>query len=414
MDSYEEIISWMFQQLPVYQNSGSKNYKIDLKKTWSFMNYLESPQETFPCFHIGGTNGKGSTSHMISSILMTEGYKVGLYTSPHLLDFRERIKINGKLIPKKFVIDFIKKNKFKIDELKLSFFELTVGMAFDAFRKAKVDLAVIEVGMGGRLDSTNVINPLVSVITNVELDHTEFLGETRRDIAREKAGIIKPNTPVVIEQKDQETQDVFIQVAKKQNSKVVWVNKSSRVFEMDLKGSYQNQNQRTAIAAISAQNRFPFSTSGIKKGLINTSKSTGFRGRWQIINHEPFIVIDTAHNPSGLKEVMSDWRKIILKKSNSFMILGSVLGKDWDMIWKYIPAESKVFITEPKVQRALPASQLYYSSRKHRTESILCNSLLDAVMRVKKELSENDALFIGGTTFLVADFLRIMDQNKLF
>ena len=267
MDQYKRVINWLFKQLPVYQNSGSRNYKIDLKKSLSLMEALGHPQNKFPSFHIAGTNGKGSTSHMLASILQAEGFKVGLYTSPHLLDFRERIRINGKLISKKAVVDFIEHHQTQIKNIKLSFFELTVGMAFSAFEQAQVDIAIIEVGLGGRLDSTNVITPIVSAITNVDLDHMEFLGNTRKAIALEKAGIFKKNIPVVIGQKDKETENVFIAKAKEVGTEIIWAkNNNSPIYEMDLLGDYQIQNQRTALTILQSQNKFNCSENSIKKG----------------------------------------------------------------------------------------------------------------------------------------------------
>lgn len=371
------------------------------------MENLGHPENTFPSFHIAGTNGKGSTSHMLASILQAEGYKVGLYTSPHLLDFRERIRINGKLISKKEVIEFIEHNQTQINNIELSFFELTVGMAFSAFQKAQVDIAIIEVGMGGRLDSTNVITPLVSAITNIGLDHMEFLGNTRAAIAIEKAGIFKKNIPVVIGQKDKATEKVFLAKAKEVGTEIIWTeNNNFPNYEMDLLGDYQIENQRTALTVLQSQNKFKCSENSIKKGLKNISKLTGISGRWQIINDSPFIVIDSAHNSHGMSAAMKQWRKVLANKSRGFMILGAVKDKNLNSFWDNIPKECIVYYTRPSIQRGLPARELYLAAKKNHFSGTACDSFSEAFQKVKTQLKTSDALFIGGSTFLVADMLK--------
>jgi len=408
LDQYERVIDWLFKQLPVYQNSGPKNYKIDLKKSWLLMETLGHPQNKFPSFHIAGTNGKGSTSHMLASILQAEGYKVGLYTSPHLLDFRERIRINGELISKKEVIDFIEQYQNQISNIELSFFELTVGMAFSAFEKSQVDIAIIEVGMGGRLDSTNVITPMVSVITNIDLDHMEFLGNTRAAIAIEKAGIFKKNIPVVIGQKDKETEKVFLRKAKEVGTEIIWTeNNNFPIYEMDLLGDYQIENQRTALTVLQSQNKFKCSENSIKKGLKNVSKFTGILGRWQIINDSPFIVIDSAHNPHGMSSAMKQWRNILANKSRGFMILGAVKEKNLNSFWDNIPKECILYFTKPNIQRGLSAHELYLAAKENHFSGTACDSFSEALQKVKTQLKINDALYIGGSTFLVADVLKM-------
>ncbi len=411
MDQYERVIDWLFKQLPVYQNSGPRNYKIDLKKSWLLMETLGHPQNKFPSFHIAGTNGKGSTSHMLASILQAEGYKVGLYTSPHLLDFRERIRINGELISKKEVIDFIEHNQNQISNIELSFFELTVGMAFSSFEKAQVDIAIIEVGMGGRLDSTNVITPIVSAITNIDLDHMEFLGNTRAAIAIEKAGIFKKNIPVVIGQKNEETESVFLAKAKEVGTEIIWTeNNNFPIYEMDLLGDYQIENQRTALTVLQSQNKFKYSENSIKKGLKNISKLTGISGRWQIINDSPFIVIDSAHNSHGMSTAMKQWRKVLANKSRGFMILGVVKDKNLNAFWDNIPKECIVYYTKPSIQRGLPAHELYAAAKENDFLGTACDSFSEAFQQVKTQLKTNDALYIGGSTFLVADVLKVREN----
>ena len=274
--NYQETVNWMFKQLPMYQNQGTTAYKVDLSNTNLLANHLNHPERFFKSIHVAGTNGKGSTSHMLASVLQEAGYNVGLYTSPHLKDFRERIKINGKEISKQFVIGFIKRNQSFFEDHQLSFFEMTVGMAFDYFSQKQVDIAVIEVGLGGRLDSTNIITPEVSVITNIGFDHMQFLGHTYQSIATEKAGIIKPKVPVVIGETQPETKEVFVAVAKRNASEIYFADQLvTKSFESDLKGSYQKHNIKTVVQTVNVlntQNRFTISQEQLIKGLKNTAR----------------------------------------------------------------------------------------------------------------------------------------------
>ena len=306
--NYVDTVNWMFSQLPMYQNKGKTAFKKDLSNTLLLAKHLNNPEGKFKSIHVAGTNGKGSTSHMLASILQEAGYKVGLYTSPHLKDFRERIKINGKCLNKQFVIGFIKRNKSFFNEHSLSFFEMTVGLAFDYFAKQNVDIAIIEVGLGGRLDSTNIITPEVSVITNIGLDHTQFLGETLEEIAFEKAGIIKNKVPVVIGETQKETKPVFIKISKERDAPIYFADDSVlKSYESDLTGSYQYHNISTAIRTIREIKKKGFQVSEpiIIKGLKNIVKNTGLQGRWQVLQTEPKIIADTAHNKEGLIYTMS-------------------------------------------------------------------------------------------------------------
>jgi dihydrofolate synthase/folylpolyglutamate synthase len=285
-------------------------------------------------------------------------------------------------------------------------------MAFSAFEKAQVDIAIIEVGMGGRLDSTNVITPMVSVITNIDLDHMEFLGNTRAAIAIEKAGIFKKNIPVVIGQKDKETEKVFLTKAKEVGTEIIWTeNHNFPIYEMDLLGDYQIENQRTALTVLQSQKKFKCSENSIKKGLKNISKLTGISGRWQIINDSPFIVIDSAHNSHGMSVIMKQWRKVLANKSRGFMILGAVKDKNLNSFWDNIPKECIVYYTRPSIQRGLPARELYLAAKKNHFSGTACDSFSEAFQKVKTQLKTNDALFIGGSTFLVADVLK---ERKTF
>ena len=301
----------------MYQRQGSTAFKKDLTNIKAFCSVLNEPQNTYPCIHVAGTNGKGSTSHMISSVLQTAGYKVGLYTSPHLKDFRERIRINGQPIDETTVIDFIESHQSFLEHQQLSFFELTVGMAFDYFATQKVDIAVIEVGLGGRLDSTNIINPLVSVITNIGLDHTQFLGETLKEIAFEKGGIIKKETPLVIGEFQEEVIEVFQDLAKTVNAPIFIAEQLiGETYETDLLGMYQLNNIKTAVQCLLLLDQMGFEISHdlIKEGLKNVSRNTGLQGRWQVLGENPKVICDTAHNREGLLMVMSQLDQEVFKK----------------------------------------------------------------------------------------------------
>ncbi|MBN2868436.1 MAG: bifunctional folylpolyglutamate synthase/dihydrofolate synthase, partial [Flavobacteriaceae bacterium] len=294
--TYQETVDWMFTQLPMYQKQGKTAFKKDLTNTVLLANHLNNPQQKFKSIHVAGTNGKGSSSHMLASVLQEAGYKVGLYTSPHLKDFRERIKINGVEVSKQFVIGFIKRNKAFFEANPLSFFEMTVGMAFDYFAKQNVDVAVIEVGLGGRLDSTNIITPEVSLITNIGFDHIQFLGNTLPLIASEKAGIIKPNIPVVISETQDETQPVFKEIAKQNNSKLFFADQIiNKTYPTDLLGNYQKKNVKGVLKVLEIlqQKNYKISKANIKNGLLNTVKNTGLKGRWQILQTNPKIICDT-------------------------------------------------------------------------------------------------------------------------
>ena len=298
----------MFNKLPMYQNIGDSAYKKDLSNIILICEHLNNPQNNFKSIHIGGTNGKGSCSHMLSSIIQEANYKVGLYTSPHLVDFRERIKINGDMISKDSVLKFMHENFDFFESNNLSFFEMTVGLAFDYFSKNKVDIAIIEVGMGGRLDSTNIINPILSIITNISLDHTRFLGSNIFDIAKEKAGIIKDNIPVVIGQTQQEISPIFTDIAKSKNSEIIFADHSIYdTYDCDLKGDYQKKNIITVLKSTEILKHLDYkiNDSHIKTGLSNVSNNTGLQGRWQVIQRKPMIICDTAHNEAALREVIS-------------------------------------------------------------------------------------------------------------
>lgn len=404
--NYSDTVNWMFSQLPMYQNIGKVAFKKDLTNTYALSKHLKNPEKKFKSIHVAGTNGKGSTSHMLASILQEAGYKVGLYTSPHLKDFRERIKINGTCVSKQFVIGFIKQNKLFFNEHSLSFFEMTVGMAFDYFARQKVDIAVIEVGLGGRLDSTNIIKPEVSVITNIGLDHTQFLGDTLEQIAFEKAGIIKEKVPVVIGETQKETKPVFKKIAKEKDAFICFADDSEyKTYESDLKGAYQKHNIKTVLKTISALKKkgFTISEANIVSGLINVIKNTGLQGRWQVLQLMPKIIADTAHNKEGLTYTMAQIKSEPFK--NLHIVLGVVNDKNLDTIIGLLPKDAHYYFCKPNVQRGLDTNILkdYFTSKNYNGQAY--NSVAEAFDAAKKSASENDLIYVGGSTFVVAEII---------
>jgi dihydrofolate synthase / folylpolyglutamate synthase len=403
---YKDTLDWMFSQLPMYQRLGNSAFKKDLHNTLKISEHLNFPEKNFKSVHVAGTNGKGSTSHMLASILQEAGYKVGLYTSPHLKDFRERIKINGQPVSKQFVTGFINRNKSFLENNSLSFFEMTVGMAFEYFSKQKVDIAIIEVGLGGRLDSTNIITPLVSVITNIGLDHTQLLGETLEEIAFEKGGIIKPNVPVVIGETQSETKPVFIDLALKNNSEITFADTEVReIFESDLKGNYQEKNIKTVIQTIKELQRkeFKVSEKHVKKGLSNVVANTGLMGRWQILQINPKVVCDTAHNKEGLTYVM---KQVLSEPYNELhLVFGVVNDKDLGSIIPLLPKKAIYYFCKPDIPRGLDANELKQVLNNNGLLGEAYNSVKEAFKAASKKAKTNDFIYVGGSTFVVAEIV---------
>lgn len=395
----------MFNQLPMYQKQGASAYRKDLHNTILLSDYLGNPEKEIKTIHIAGTNGKGSTSSMLASVLQEAGCKVGLYTSPHLKDFRERIKINGKKISRKFVCDFILQHKVFFEENNLSFFEMTVGLAFDYFKKQKVDIAVIEVGMGGRLDSTNIISPLVSVITNIGLDHTQFLGNSLAEIASEKAGIIKPNIPVVIGEYTPETKGVFLKTAKQNHSEIYFASDLiSEIPKSDLIGKYQQKNKKTVLQTIKIlqkENHFKVSEENIKNGFLNVVKNTELLGRWQILQEKPKIICDTAHNKNGLEIVLAEIQKEKFDKLH--IVFGAVNDKDLDSVLPLFPKNAHYYFCKPNVPRGLETDVLQEKTKHFSLNGKSYSSVKNALKSAKKNASETDLIFVGGSTFVVAE-----------
>lgn len=404
MKTYKETVEWMFAQLPMFQKIGMDAFKKDLVNTQNFVEHLGHPENKFKSVHIGGTNGKGSTSSLIASVLQEAGYKVGLYTSPHLKDFRERIKINGQEVTESFVVDFIEDNKAFLEKNHLSFFEMTVGMAFHYFAEQKVDVAIIEVGLGGRLDSTNIIMPLLSVITNIGWDHMNILGNSIGEIAFEKAGIIKKHVPVVVGEFTAETKDVFDKVAHRLNAPLYYaaVNAGVPVLESDLKGNYQENNKKTAYEAlVHLKSSFVISDENIKEGFLKVGVNTGLKGRWTVLSELPLIVADTAHNKDGLSVVMKQVQE--QKFNKLYMVFGVVNDKDLESIIPFLPKSAEYFVAKPDVPRGLDAEILKSKLEKEGFNVKTFESIPLALTHAKQTALPEDMIYIGGSTFVVAE-----------
>jgi len=397
----------MFNKLPMYQNVGDSAYKKDLSNITLICEHLNNPQNNFKSIHVGGTNGKGSCSHMLSSILQEAGYKVGLYTSPHLVDFRERVRINGEMISKDSVSEFMLHNFDFFESKNVSFFEMTVGLAFNYFSFNKVDIAIIEVGMGGRLDSTNIITPILSLITNISIDHTKFLGSNISDIAREKAGIIKEKTPIVIGETQDEIKSIFVDIANTKGSEIVFADDFIYDnYDCDLQGIYQKKNIKTVLKSseILQQNDYKINDGHIKTGLNNVSNNTGLKGRWQVIQNNPLIICDTAHNIAALKEVIS--QLIRLEYSKLYFIIGFSDDKDLDKISKIFPENSEYYFVKPKVDRGKDSQEVKQMFESNNRIGITQNSVNEAINQIKRTSSKDDAIFIGGSTFIVSEIFQ--------
>ncbi|KAF9658600.1 folylpolyglutamate synthase/dihydrofolate synthase family protein [Tenacibaculum sp. ZH5_bin.1] len=401
--TYQQVLDWMFAQLPMYQRKGQTALKKDLTNIIALCDELDNPQKKFKTIHVGGTNGKGSTSHMVASILQEAGYKVGLYTSPHLKNFTERIRINGKEISRDSVVKFIEKNKIFLEKQGLSFFEMTVGMAFEEFANQKVDVAVIEVGLGGRLDSTNIIIPEVSVITNIGLDHTQFLGETLPEIAFEKAGIIKENVPVVIGERQKETENVFNTKAEECEAPIFFASDKKQNYTTDLLGEYQKHNVTTAVIATQQLKEFRITEENIKKGLLNVVKNTNLKGRWQVLQEKPKVICDTAHNKEGLFYTLEQLKKENYKQLH--IVLGVVSDKDLSEILPMFPEKAKYYFCKPNIPRGLPVDKLKEQASEFGLMGEVFCSVSQSLAKAKVNASKEDMIYVGGSTFVVAEIL---------
>ncbi len=428
--NYQETIEWLFSQLPMYQRQGKAAYKADLNNTLELDEYFDHPHQKFKSIHVAGTNGKGSVSHMLASVLQESGYKVGLYTSPHLKDFRERIRINGQMVSENFVVKFVKDHRAKFAEIKPSFFEMTVVMAFDYFAKENIDVAVVEVGMGGRLDSTNIIQPDLSIITNIGLDHTAFLGNSLSEIAKEKAGIIKKDTPVVIGETQKETELVFKDFVKEKetniyfadqyykseydmlsidNKQVFNIKKKTKIvfsdLKLDLLGTYQKKNLLTVLRSIDLliEKGYNIKNQAIYEGLERVSMNTSLQGRWQILGFNPTIVCDTAHNVDGITFVMNQLNQTPYK--NLHIVIGVVDDKNIESILEILPKGAKYYFTKANIPRALDQNLLKEKANKFDLTGDVYGKVQEAFVSAKEKAGVNDLIFIGGSTFVVAEVL---------
>ncbi|MCL2074737.1 MAG: bifunctional folylpolyglutamate synthase/dihydrofolate synthase [Marinilabiliaceae bacterium] len=427
--NYHETINFLFEQLPMYQRTGASAYKNNLDNSLALDKWFNHPHKNFKTIHIAGTNGKGSVSSMLASILQESGYKTGLYTSPHLRDFRERIKINGQMIPEEKVVDFVSENNEIINKIKPSFFEMTVAMAFNYFEKSKVDIAVIETGLGGRLDSTNIITPILSIITNIGFDHLALLGNTLLKIAKEKSGIIKKGVPVVIGQFQENVFDFLFEKALYLNAhlsiadenykavvatscekyKSVNIFKGSEFYFSGLKlpllGDYQLKNLQTTMQAVEnlQKSGFSISADNISKGIKNVIINTGLEGRWQIISKNPTIICDTGHNEDGIREVVSQLAKIEFQQLH--FVFGSVNDKDLTKIFSLLPQHATYYFTKANIPRSLDTKTLQKNASLFGLHGECYESVTEAVAAAKINADKNDLIFIGGSTFVVAEII---------
>ena len=404
MDTYEDVRAWLYKQLPMYQRQGASAYKPGLEKMQAFMAYLGNPHQAFSSVHVAGTNGKGSTAHMITSVLMEAGYTVGLYTSPHLKDFSERIRINGIAIETTFVVSFVQEHKDYFLEAQLSFFELTVGMSFAYFKEQQIDFAIVEVGLGGRLDATNIISPVLAVITNIGFDHIQFLGDTLEAIAGEKAGIIKKNIPVVIGETQEETTAVFKATASNLMAPIIWADAVEvKPFPTDLTGLYQKKNIQTTVVALQTLNLDQLNEAHIRLGLQKVVSNTHLQGRWQILDNNPLVVADVTHNAAGFAYVIEQIKQTPYDKLH--LVLGFVQYKDLELIFSQLPRDASYYFCAPNMVRAEEVSVLMKLAEKYTLIAEVFNSVDLAYKSAAKNADNSDFIYVGGSTFVVAEIL---------
>ncbi|MBB5439139.1 dihydrofolate synthase/folylpolyglutamate synthase [Pedobacter sp. AK017] len=427
--NYKQTIDYLYSRLPMFTRVGALAFKKDLHNTILMCAQLGNPQNKFKTIHVGGTNGKGSTSHTLAAIFQQAGYKTGLYTSPHLKDFRERIRINGTMVPETFVTDFVNRQKETIEAISPSFFEVTVAMAFAYFAEEKVDIAIIEVGLGGRLDSTNIITPELSVITNISLDHTNMLGNTLTEIATEKAGIIKPGIPVVIGEKQTESEAVFLTKASTTNSKIVFADQelsTTNTFRekeylvtsilknetliykdlrLDLNGIYQLKNILTVLQAVDIlKNKgYTLNDKPLYTALKNVKTLTGLQGRWQKLSEHPLVICDTGHNMAGIKEVVQNLKETPFEKLH--IVIGMVKDKDISGVLTLLPTEAIYYFCQPQLERALPAQELALQAKVQQLHGNVFDTVTAALNAAKENAGKDDLIFIGGSNFVVAEVL---------
>lgn len=432
--NYDETLEWLYRQLPMFSRTGAAAYKPGLQTSLDLDKHFGEPHKKFKSIHVGGTNGKGSTSHMLAAMLQSNGFKTGLYTSPHLVDFRERIRVDGEMIPKEAVTDFVERYQASGYVGHPSFFELTMMMAFDWFAKQKVDYAVIEVGMGGRLDSTNIITPIISVITNISKDHTQFLGSTLKEIAREKAGIIKHGVPAVVGEAQGDVREVFEERASEEGTTVLFAEDfmplqrcepspeggldcSSPLcgkFLCSLGGDYQQKNINTVLATLCELRRIgvEISDDAVKSGMSHVGELTGLAGRWMKVADLPLTVCDTGHNEAGLRYTMEQLdRTAINRKGKKHVVIGFVADKAIDDIINLLPRDASYYFTQASIPRALPVDELARKFHIHGIEGASYHTPAEAVEAARSKADTNDVIYVGGSTFVVADFLATKQKN---
>ena len=422
---YQQTLEYLFSRLPMFQRIGAAAYKADLTNTLALCTLLNNPERNFPSVHIAGTNGKGSVSNITASILQEAGYRTGLFTSPHLKDFRERIRVNGVMIPQQYIVDFVSKYKADFEPVGASFFEYTFALGMQYFSDEKVDIAVIETGMGGRLDSTNVVLPVVCAITNIGFDHTAFLGNTLNAIAAEKAGIIKPQIPVVIGETQPETTAVFKEKAQQLNAPITFADSrytarfnAQNLLDIDetgnrvlsninfpLRGTYQEKNVATVMEIIDIlkQKGYPIHTQHIIDGLEKVLINTAFSGRWHILNKKPLTVCDAAHNESGLHEVIAQIKTIPYRKLH--IVIGTVNDKDISKMLSMMPKEAEYYFCKANIPRGLEAAVLQQEAQKFDLKGAVCNSVEHALKTAQEKASPEDMIFVGGSCFTVAEVI---------
>ena len=434
--NYKETCEYLYNQMPMFERQGASGYKEGLSNTLALDEHLGHPHLSYKTIHVGGTNGKGSVSHTIAAVLQESGYRVGLYTSPHLVDFRERIRINGTPVSQQYVVNFVEEHRSFFEPLHPSFFEVTTAMAFKYFQEMNVDIAVIEVGLGGRLDCTNIIQPLVSVITNISFDHTQFLGDTLAKIAGEKAGIIKTHTPVVIGETNAETRPVFEAKARELNAPIIFADDKPQVLsavplneggmryhlkfmgklEGDLGGIYQKQNMNTALFALEEVRKLGYLASAIegktfdrcryelKSGISNVAKLTGLRGRWETVNQTPKVVCDTGHNVGGWMYLSRQLANVQCQQMH--IIFGMVDDKDIDKVLDLLPKHAKFYFTKAQTKRALNENVVMEKAKEHGIEGNAYRTVNEAYKAAYRSASANDFIFVGGSSYIVGDFLK--------
>lgn len=415
--NYQETTEYLFNSTPVFEKIGAKAYKPGLQTTFALDDHFGHPHQKYKTIHIAGTNGKGSCSHTLAAILQSQGYKVGLYTSPHLVDFRERIRVNGECVPEQYVIDFVEENRAFFEPLHPSFFELTTAMALKYFAEQKVDYAVIEVGLGGRLDCTNIITPILSIITNISFDHTQFLGNTLAEIAGEKAGIIKPGVPVVIGEYLPETRPVFENKAKEEKAPILFAQdfdtnhlESSETcdVDMELKGSYQERNKKTILAALHIlRQKLAISDEAIREGFAHVCELTGLRGRWEKLNDAPLTICDTGHNLAGWSYLAPQINAV--KAETKHIVFGMVDDKDvahvLQLLKEKLENRVKYYWTQPSTKRAIPVEKLSELALKLGLHGSLYHSVNEAYNAALENAEKGDFIFVGGSSYVVADLL---------